>query len=177
MISLILRNRLPGLFLITISSFACTKNQDEILFKFEYDQFIVVPGGLNTLETYSFVLRELPTNYKALLNTFQVDTAAITAIKPGAIRLSDEFNQFDFSRIEKISLLMSKVGFQNEVEIGYLEEVPYSSANILQLFPTLVDTRNITSQEKFNVKLKIKLRSFLSNTTNMRLRFTLNAIR
>ncbi|MEO5582579.1 MAG: hypothetical protein ABIR66_07790 [Saprospiraceae bacterium] len=152
----------------------CTKTDEEVLFKMEYDQYIAVPAGLNTIETYSFILKDLATNYKTLLGTFNVSDSTIKSIKPGSIRLVDELNQLDFSKIEKISLLVSKPNFQTELEIGYLETVPLTSTNVLQLFPTLVNAKDILSGTTFNLKLKVKLRNFLTSSTNIRLRFTLN---
>ncbi len=156
---------------------SCNKIEEDILFKMEYDQVITIPGGLNTVETFSFLLRDLVTNYQALLQTFSVSAEVINSIKPGSIRLSDELSQLDFAKVEKISLLISDTKFQNELEIGYLEVVPFSSSNTLQLFPSLVNAKELMSKEKFNLKLKVKLRSFLTTSTNVRMRFTLNAIR
>lgn len=160
-----------------VGQWSCSKVNEDVLFKMEYDQIISLPGGLNTVETHSFLLRDIPTNYVPLLQTYSINAASVSSIKPGSIRLSDELNQLDFSRIEKISLLVSDVGFTRELEIGYLEVVPFSSTNTLQLFPSLVDAKDLMSKEKFNLKLKVKLRTFLTASTNVRLRFTVNAIR
>lgn len=170
---------LPSLFIVlilTISISGCHKNDGQVLFKMEYDQLMNVPGGLNTVETYSFLIQNIPTNFNQLLSTFNVSAAAIMNIRPGSIRLNDDFNQFDFIKVEKISLLASKPNFINEVEIGYLEPVPLVSANSLQLFPTLVDGSDIFTGEKFNLKLKIKLRNFNPANTNLRLRVAMNAV-
>ena len=165
------------LFLLPFIGIQCTKTDEEVLFKMEYDQFIAIPAGLNTIETYSFILKDVATNYKTLLGTFNISDSTIKSIKPGSIRLADELNQLDFSRIEKISLLVSKPNFQNELETGYLETVPLKSTNELQLFPTLVNAKEILSGSTFNIKLKVKLRNFLSSSTNVRLRFTMNTFR
>ncbi len=168
-------NRFCIYCILCIGCWSCNKSDDAILFKMEYDTFISLPGGLNTVETYSFLLRDLPTNYMTLLQTYALSDAAIVSINPGSIRLTDELNQLDFSRVEKISLLASDVMFRNELEIAYLEIVPFTSSNTLQLFPTLVNAKALMTQEKFNLKLKVKLRSFLTSSSNIRLRLNLNA--
>lgn len=162
------------LVMLSLVCLQCTKTDQEVVFKMEYDQYIAVPAGLNTIETYSFIIKDLATNYKTLLGTFNVSDSTIKSIKPGSIRLADELNQLDFSKVEKISMLVSKPNFQNELEIGYLETVPLNSTNVLQLFPTLVNAKDILSGTTFNLKLKVKLRNFLTSNTNIRLRFTMN---
>jgi len=153
----------------------CTKMDDQFLFKLEYDQIIAIPAGLNTVETYTFVLKDIPTNYQVLLQTNNLNDAAINSINPGSIRLTDELSQLDFSRFEKISLLASSGEFKNEKEIGYLETIPLNSTDQLQLFPTLVDAKDLFSGNSFNLRLKVKLRGFLSSSSNVRLRIGMNA--
>lgn len=160
---------------ITTGGWSCTKSTDPILFKIDYDQIISIPAGLNTLETYSFLLKDIPTNYNNLLTTFNIKDSTVTNIKPGSIRLQDELGILDFSRVEKVSLLASQPGFVNEKEIGYLETIPITSANTLQIFPTLVNVKDIFSKNTFDLRLKIKLRNFLNASTNIRLRFNMNA--
>lgn len=155
----------------------CGKNDEEILFKMEYDQVLNLPAGLNTLETYSFLLRNLNTNFSTLATTFNVSPTGFSSVRPGSVRLNDDLNQLDFGRIERISLLASKPDFVNEIEIAYLEPVPPTSTNSLQLFPTLVDAAPIFTGEKFNLKLKIKLRGFVTSNTNIRLRLNMNVIK
>lgn len=163
------------LVFISICLNCCTKTSDPILFKMEYDQILNIPAGLNTIETYSFLVKDIPSNYRYLLTTFNFTDTTITTIKPGSIRLIDELGLIDFSRVEKISLIASQSGYTNEKEIGYLELVPLTSTNTLQLFPTLVNAKDIFSKETFNLKLKIKLRNFLNTSANIRLRFNMNA--
>ncbi len=154
---------------------ACKKEDDQFLFRMEYDQIISIPPGLNTVETYTFVLKDLPTNFQALLSTHGLTDEAVRSVNPGAIRLTDELNQLDFNRFEKVSLLASTGDFKNEKEIGYQETIPLNSSSQLQLFPTLVDARDIFSQQSFNLRLKIKLRNFLTSNSNVRLRIAMSA--
>lgn len=153
----------------------CKKEEDQFLFRMEYDQFISIPPGLNTVETYTFILKDLPTNFQALLSANGLTDESVRSINPGSIRLTDELNQLDFNRFEKVSLLASTGDFKNEKEIGYQETIPLNSSNQLQLFPTLVDARDIFSQNTFNLRLKIKLRNFLSSSSNVRLRIVMSA--
>lgn len=155
----------------------CTKMDDQFLFRLEYDQFVAIPAGLNTIETYTFILKDIPTNYQILLQTNNLSDAAVHSINPGSIRLTDELNQLDFSRFEKVSLLASTGDFKNEKEIGYQEVIPLNSSNQLQLFPTLVDARDIFTGSAFNLRLKVKLRGFLSSSSNVRLRLAMSARR
>jgi hypothetical protein len=161
---------LTGLVLL-----GCTKMDDQFLFRLEYDEIIAIPAGLNTVETYTFILKDIPTNYQILLQTNNLSDAAVSTINPGSIRLADELSQLDFSNIEKISLLASTTEFKNEKEIGYLEFVPLNSTNQLQLFPTLVDAKDVFSASAFNLRLKIKLRGFLSASSNIRMRLAMSA--
>jgi hypothetical protein len=161
--------------MVVFGNWCCTKSTSPVLFKIDYDQIISIPAGLNTLETYSFLLKDIPTNYTNLLTTFNFKDSMVTNIKPGSIRLQDELGILDFSRVEKVSLLASQAGFVNEKEIGYLETIPITSANTLQIFPTLVNAKDIFSKNTFDLRLKIKLRNFLNASTNIRLRFNMNA--
>jgi hypothetical protein len=155
----------------------CSKNDEDVLFRMEYDQVITMPSSMNTLETYSFLLENLATNFSTLTATYNVSGSAVSAIRPGLIRLQDELNQLDFAKIERISLLASKPGFQQEMEIAYLEPVPLTSSNSIQLFPSLVDGLPVFSGDNFNLKLKVKLRGFISANARVRLRIQMNAIR
>jgi len=170
------RKALPAVLLgFGLCFTSCRKEDDAFLFRMEYDQIIALPPGLNTVETYTFVIRDLPTHFQALLSAHGVAEESVRSVNPGAIRLTDELNQLDFNRFERVSLLASTGDFKNEKEIGYQETIPLNSSNQLQLFPTLVDARDIFSQNTFNLRLKIKLRNFLSSTSNMRLRISMNA--
>lgn len=163
------------LALIGFSFLSCTKMDDQFLFRLEYDQILQIPAGLNTIETYTFILKDIPTNYQILLQTNNLSDAAVNSINPGSIRLTDELSQLDFSRFEKVSLLASNSEFKNEKEIGYQEAIPLTSSNQLQLFPTLVDAKDLFSGTTFNLRLKVKLRGFLSSSSNVRLRIAMSA--
>ncbi|MBP6794963.1 MAG: hypothetical protein KA143_07915 [Saprospiraceae bacterium] len=152
----------------------CRKDDANVLFKMEYDQLINVPGGLNTVETYSFLLQNLNTNFKTLSTTFNVSPSSLLIIRAGSTQLVDQLNQLDLAKVEKISLLASNLSFSIEKEIAYLEPVPLNSTNSLQLFPSLTDATDIFMGDKFNLRLKIKLRGSISSSTNLRLRLTMN---
>ena len=62
--------RIGFLYILIVTS--CTKSNDIIVFKMSFDQTITVPGGLNTIETYNFLIRDISTNYKNLLSTLNV---------------------------------------------------------------------------------------------------------
>lgn len=147
-----------------------------MIFKMEYDQVISIPGGLNTVETYSFVINNLNTNFKTLAATYNVSTSAAIGIRPGLIQLTDPLGQIDFLKAEKISLLASKANFTDEKEIGYLDPVPLNSVSSTQLFPTLVDGTDIFTADKFNLRLKIKWRGVNSSSSNLRLRVNMNVV-
>jgi len=161
--------------LISLSVLSCTKMDDQFLFRMEYDEIVAIPAGLNTIETYTFVLKDIPTNYPILLQTNNLSDAAVNSINPGSVRLTDELNQLDFSRFERISLLASNGDFRNEKEIGYLEIIPLNSTNQLQLFPTLVNAKDLFAASSFNLRLKVKLRGFLTSSANIRMRIAMNA--
>jgi hypothetical protein len=152
----------------------CRKDDANVLFKMEYDQLINVPGGLNTVETYSFLLQNLNTNFKTLSTTFNISPSSVLIIRAGSTQLVDQLNQLDLAKVEKISLLASNLTFSVEKEIAYLEPVPLNSTNSLQLFPSLTDATDIFMGDKFNLRLKIKLRGSISSSTNLRLRLAMN---
>lgn len=152
----------------------CRKDDVNVLFKMEYDQLINVPGGLNTVETYSFLLQNLNTNFKTLSTTFNISPSSVLIIRAGSTQLVDQLNQLDLAKVEKISLLASNLTFSVEKEIAYLEPVPLNSTNSLQLFPSLTDATDIFMGDKFNLRLKIKLRGSISSSTNLRLRLAMN---
>ena len=162
-------------FLSLILHFSqCRKDDTNVLFKMEYDQLIIVPGGLNTVETYSFLMQNLNTNFKTLAATFNVSPSSLLIIRAGGTQLIDQLNQLDFAKVEKISLLASNPSFSVEKEIAYLEPVPLNSTNSLQLFPSLTDATDVFTGDKFNLRLKIKLRGSISSSTNLRLRLIMN---
>ena len=162
-------------FFVLIFPFSqCRKDDANVLFKMEYDQLINVPGGLNTVETYSFLLQNLNTNFKVLSSTFNVSPSSLLIIRTGSTQLIDQLNQLDLAKVEKISLLASTPSFSIEKEIAYLEPVPLNSTNSLQLFPSLTDATDIFTGDKFNLRLKIKLRGSISSSTNLRLRMAMN---
>jgi len=161
--------------LVGLAVMGCTKMDDQFLFRMEYDEIVAIPAGLNTIETYTFVLKDIPTNYQILLQTNNLSDAAVNSINPGSARLTDELNQLDFSRFERISLLASNSDFKNEKEIAYLEVIPLNSTNQLQLFPTLVNARDLFAAGTFNLRLKVKLRGFLTSSANIRMRIAMSA--
>ncbi len=171
-----MRTSIFPLFCLGMAFLSCTKQSDVILFRMNFDQVIQVPGGLNTVETYSFLLRDLQTNYKNYLSANNLKDSDVRAIKCGSILISDDIGLFSFGNVEKTSILFSKDGFNTEKEIAYHDIIPFSTGSSLQLIPDLTDIKDIMSGDKFGFIWKLKLRGFLTAASNMRFRMVLVAV-
>ncbi len=146
------------LYLILLSG--CTKDkQSEIPFR----AYITVPAGMNTFLTHHFVMQNIP----------GAPFDNIAKAQPAYIRLYVEEGEYSTDFIREVFLEATTDSSQNE--IGYRQAVPITNSRYLELYPSIFDMTKHIKQDKFEMTLKLNLRSIPVTNTRIRVDFAVLA--
>jgi len=153
-----MRNQLIKIFLVSFAfTFGgCKKGpQQEIPFR----GYIDVPAGLNTFLTHNFVLDNIP----------GAPFDDIIDAQPAYVRLYVEDGETSTDFIDQAFLEATTDSTRQE--IGYHLDVPITNSRNLELYPSIIDMREHITQDRFEVTLKLQLRSTPITTTRIRVDF------
>lgn len=163
--------RIFPLLLATLLMLSGCGNNDDILFEMVYEREFVIPAGLNTLETHYFYLDNISVG--SYLTSNNVTADELRAINPGTARMSTIFSGLgDYSFIRDVSIEMFTDDEARAKEIFWLPNVQNNTGEDLDIFATLVDTREFFEFNRFNVFVKLRLREVPAQTIETRFRFS-----
>lgn len=138
----------------------CKKNpQGEIPFR----GYITIPAGLNTFLTHNFPIQNIPGS--------PFDN--VVEAQPAYVRLYVEDGEYSTDFIRKVYLEATTDSSRNE--IAYREDIPITNSKYLELYPSSFDMKNHINQDKFEMTLKLNLRSIPVTTTIIRVEFAVLA--
>lgn len=152
-----------------ILCFRC-KEDERILFDFYYQQDLTLPAGLSFLQTHYFQFNDIQSNFANLLKAKGYTKSDIKKISPGSgfmLALNPGVN-LDF--IQEVSIMISSTN-QFSKEVLYSVQVPLNAGGRIDLAGTLADAFDVLSQDRFNLRIGIKLRANCPETFDSR--FTL----
>ncbi len=131
----------------------CDKIDELTKFDIEYDQTVVIPSttGINLpfdiytpeTETNSESEFEVNDTRKDLIEEIQLKKLELTITSPDAA---------DFSFLESIEVYISAEDVE-EIKIAWMDDVPETTSNKLQLDTSDMDLKEYIKKDKFNLRL------------------------
>lgn len=146
------------------------------LFTIDFQEQFSIPAGLNTIETHTFIIQDIPAlleSYKANFNVLDEDIASIL---PSRGRINQIFSNIDFDFIQSVSIWMvSNVDPQYRYELYYLDFVPVNTGDEIRLLSGISNLKDLMNEGSFDLEIKLKFRTFPPNQTDNVLNFGLVA--
>lgn len=140
---------------------SCGKGKQE-LFEVDNEIEFVLPGGLNTIETHVFVIRDVPTFFDESLQAYGYRKEDISLIGSGRGLLTGSFQNIDYDFIGEISiraLSQKEIGLSREM--FYRENIPFSHDGELQLLSSISNLTDILSDPFMDIEIRIRLRNIV----------------
>jgi hypothetical protein len=132
-----------------------------------------VPAGLNNIESHYFQIDDIYMFVDETLELNQLDTANIDEIVGGSARLYSKIGGVDFSDIEKISVFaVSPTNKEYRKEMFYQEQIPLRTISEIKLFNGLADFSEFIVDNRMDVEVRIKFRTFSSLSMKLDLDFS-----
>jgi len=159
-----------GIFLLTLSSLGCHKDNRVELFKMTQVMDFEIKAGLNTLETHFFLQPAANSAYEAQLELSGFDDDLVASIEPKFSQLSTVFKDADLDFIRLIEVrVVDPFDPEFQREVFYLDPVPPNTKNIIRPFPGLNDVREIVSRPTYGIEVRIVFRFAPPTSYDMRL--------
>jgi len=166
-----------GLLFFLLFCFAgCEKDDNTPGFDMIYQQDFFIPPGIGAFVTHHFYLKNIPTRYQTLLGQAGKTDAEVTGVVPVQASLVGVFGDANFAVVEEASLRVYQESNPNGyVEVAYRFPTPIDPSNVLDLIPSLANSKGIMSQDRFSIDLALRLRSTTTDETQVRLNLQLKA--
>lgn len=135
---------------------SCTKDEGEVLFEMVYPNFEVsIPPGLGTLSSHVLNISNIDTNIDFFLNNAGITAEQLNTISPARATLTS-LDGFDFDIIDEISIrICDPQDINCNLEIFYLDNIPFNIGAELRMQPTLADVKQFLTLEQFRIELVI----------------------
>lgn len=150
-------NRMMGLiFLLMMTS--CGSDRQE-LFIINNEIEFILPGALNTIETHVFIIRNVPSFYRANLSANGATDEQIVSVTATRARLQGSFGTIDYDFIDEISVrAFSRSDPGLNREMYFQDRIPFNQSGDLELFASISELKEILSEEVFDMEVRIRLR-------------------
>lgn len=151
---------------------SCGKGQQE-LFEVDNEIEFILPGGLNTIETHVFVIRDVPTFIDESLQVYGYRKEDITQIGSGRGLLTGSFQNIDYDFIGEISIraVSQKEAGLNR-EMFYRENIPFNHDGELQLLSSISNLTDIFTDPFVDIEIRIRLRNIVPTDLRNKLIFS-----
>jgi hypothetical protein len=152
-------NFLACLFcLILIFNFSCGK--DPVGFEMNYRNAININAGLNTVEIHNFVINDILSDTVVYFTANRSSSSRISTILPKTFNIKDN-SGVDLNFVTKAEVIISSKTNPNATPtvIYYRDDVPFNNNNSIDMIASNVDLRPFLYQNKYDMKLRLWLRS------------------
>ena len=132
-----------------------------------------IAAGLNPLVgTHIFEIPNLNSSFDNFIDQNMASSSTITSINPGTSFISSILaNQYGYIREISVKIFpMDDPDF--EKEIFFHNVIPDNQSGNLSLIGTLVDAKEILEKEDFGIRVELRLRDFVPETTDARIDFS-----
>lgn len=160
-------NLLLGTFLILLMG--CKKEEEFPLFEIESIGSIMIPAGLNTVETHYINIHDLTSTLGAQLETRGMTLDDLSVIKPQSFVMTSLDGDVDFNFIARISSDIFTKSNPNSSEIFFMEPVPLNTRSSLVLFPSLLNVKDYFKESSFSIEVKFNVRGFSTRNVEARI--------
>lgn len=121
---------------------------------------LVIPSGLNTIETHFFIERDQRTFIANVLTNTGMTVDDVTQILPQRALLSSR-SGIDLDFINQISIrAVSRAEPDRSIEMFYLDFIQFNQDASIDLFPSIADLKTILLDESYDVEFRVMLRNF-----------------
>ena len=163
------------LVLVLLTHSSCRQDQGERLFELNYpNQSFEVNKVLNTIESHFFIIGPLPNTLNSVLKNSTATENDITRIEPFYASITS-IDGFSFKFIEEISIRICNVSDPSrcDLEIFYLDQIPFSAGDRLELLPSLANVKDyLIGENQFTIEVVfLRLRDFSPAQMDLRLNF------
>ena len=157
-----MKYNLPWIFSVLvlgiISLTSCGSDRQE-LFIIDNEIEFFIPGALNTIETHVFIIRNVPSFYRANLSANGASDEQVVSITATRARLTGSFGIVDYDFIDEISVrALSRTDPGLNREMYFQDRIPFNQSGDLELFSSISELKDILSQEVFDMEVRIRLR-------------------
>lgn len=158
-------------FAIVIFLSSCEK-ETVVRYEVSLDAFFDIPGGLNTLETHYFIIRNVPTLYKQYADIKSVDTISIQNIATARGLITSRFQDIDFDLVERISVYAVSIKDPTfKREMYYVDFVPVTTGKELRMLSSTTELKKIISEEFIDLEIRVNFRTIPRTKINARIVF------
>lgn len=159
--------------LLLVLNLSCRKG-DDTLYLATKDNLIAeftIPVGLNNLETHYFKIKNVDLFLKETLaaNNLLGDNYKISGSKA---RLVNRLGQIDLSSMAEVTVDAVSINDASQRrELFYQTDIPFAFRNELKLFTSLTEISDLLVDDKINLEVGIRFRSFSSIPVDLDLEF------
>ncbi len=168
-----MRHFLPVFIIAILSStlfLSCRKENIPKKFTIRLDRSFDVPAGLNYIDAHYFVLDEIPTFYDQIIGQQDVPAGAKITLVPERAVITSLFNDIDFDFIDKVSVrIYTNNNPKDKPEAFYIEYIPTTVDNELQLIPTSFDAKPFLDYGIVNAEVRFFFKRTTPQSMNLRI--------
>jgi len=146
------------------------------LFTIDFQEPFSIPAGLNTIETHTFIIQDIPSLLESYKSNYNVLDEDIGSILPSRGRMNQVFSNINYDFIQSVSVWMvSNVDPLYRYELYYLDFVPLNTGDEIKLLSGISNLKELMQEGSFDLEIKLKFRTFPPNQTDNLLTFGLVA--
>ncbi len=126
------------------------------LFRMNLEADLIIPAGLNSLDTYYFTIPLVPTNFRTYWGGNPSD---VQSILPANAQMFSRFSNIDWNIVREVYIFaVSPRNPDNRKEIFYQNLIERNRSSELRLFNSLPDVRDLLVQDFVNLEVRINFR-------------------
>lgn len=152
-----------------VSIAACSKTEDP-LFVLDTRADLIIPAGLNSIETHFFILRDIPTFFKSQSGLISSDTSQVASIYPRRASMTSVFGNLDLNHIHSMEInLLDPLDQERRIKLFYMDFIEINEKTEIRLFNTNAEIKHFLTQDLFNIEVGILYRNPAFQTEEFRL--------
>lgn len=125
---------------------------------------LVLPAGLNTIETHFIIERDVINLIDNTLTSNGLQADQVTQILPNRATLTSR-DGTPLNFINEISVrAVSKADPDNSVEMFYLDFVQFNEDEEIVMLPSIADLSSILLDSRYDIEFQVTLRQFAPQT-------------
>lgn len=149
---------------------SCNKENIAKKFTIRLERSFDVPAGLDYLDAHYFVLEEIPTFYEQVINQQNVPPGSTITLVPERAVITSLYNNIDFDFVDKVSVkIYTNNNSKDKPEAFYIEYVPTTVDDELQLIPTSFDAQPFLKDGIVNAEVKFFFKRATPQLLNLRI--------
>jgi len=140
-----------------------------------YRQTFEIPAGIGVFDVHHFYISGISTKYNATLGLANITDADVTKVTTLEGTIAGIFGDANLDFIDRISIRVFETDPNNYLEIAYRDPSPVDPGNFIGLIPSLSNSKEFFSKDKFSLDIVVWLRKTTQETTPVSLDFKMRA--